>query len=95
MSTVGATPTSLMRLTKVVLGDWASASVTDREPGYEPAFSTQYWPGGQPLAPPSPRPAIWTRLGTDRVVLVPMPISMAAATVKILNTEPAPSPTSE
>ena len=95
MSTVGATPTSLMRLTNVVLGDWARASGTRRDAGYEPAFSTQYWPAGQPAAPPEPRPATWTRRGTGREVLVPMPFSIAAATVKTLNTEPAPSPTSE
>ena len=50
MSTVGETPTSLMRFTNVVLGDCASASATDRELGYDPAFSTQYWAGGHPRA---------------------------------------------
>src|SRR5699024_10410124 len=68
MSTVGATPTSLMRFTKVVLGDWARASVTDSELAYDPAFSTQYWAGGHPAAPPAPRPETWTRRGTGRLV---------------------------
>ncbi len=95
MSTVGETPTSLMRFTNVVLGDCARASVTDREEGYEPAFSTQYCAGGHPAAPPAPSPETWTRRGTGRLVLVPMPFSMAAATVKTLKTEPPPSPTSE
>ncbi len=40
-------------------------------------------------------PLAWNRPGTSRVALIPMPMSRAAAVVKILNTDPAPSPTSE
>ena len=50
---------------------------------------------GQPLAPPLPRPLASNRLGTSSWALMPIPISSAAAVVKILKIEPAPSPTNE
>ena len=50
---------------------------------------------GQPFAPPLPSPLASKRTGASRVALVPRPMSMAAAVVKILKIDPAPSPTRE
>ena len=50
---------------------------------------------GQPLAPPLPMPLAWNLPGTSSWALIPMPICIAAAVVKILKMDPAPSPTSE
>ncbi|SLH14056.1 Uncharacterised protein [Mycobacteroides abscessus subsp. abscessus] len=51
--------------------------------------------GGQPRAPPLPMPWASKRAGTSSWELMPRPFSIAAAVVKILKTEPAPSPTIE
>ena len=81
-----------MRLTNVVLGENASASRSVIWGLYVPAFSTQYIPAGQFLAPPKPIPDFSTRAGTWRTVSMPMPSLSAVAAVKILNTDPAPLP---
>ncbi|SHT81758.1 Uncharacterised protein [Mycobacteroides abscessus subsp. abscessus] len=61
-----------------------------------PTFLTHQLSLGQPLEPSLlPRPLAAKVGGTSSTVLMPMPISMAAATVKILKIDPAPSPTRE
>ena len=47
------------------------------------------------MAPPLPSPLASNRAGASSCVLMPMPISIAAAVVKILKIDPAPSPTRE
>src|SRR6476620_466572 len=95
ISTVGATPTDWISLTNAVFGEVASASVTDIEPLYLPAFFTQYESAGQPGDELCPMPFAAKNPGTSRFALMPRPFSIAAAVVKILKIEPAPSPTAE
>ena len=56
MSITPSTPTCSLMATNGVFGDFASASRRVIDAGKVPVFSTQYRPGGQPAAPPSPRP---------------------------------------
>src|SRR5699024_12791317 len=72
---------------KGVFGEVASASFNVMEDLYGPTFSTQYLPGGQPVAPPLPRPSTSTRGGTLSVVSSPMPFSMAAVAARLSNNE--------
>src|SRR5574340_335063 len=95
MSTVGVTPTCEMSLANAVFGEVASASVTLIGDRYGATLTTHQVSFGQPLAPPLPRPLASNRPGTSSWALIPMAISSAAAVVKILKTDPAPSPTSE
>ena len=56
MSMTPSTPTCSLIATNGVFGDFANASRRVIDPGNVPVFSTQYRPGGQPAAPPSPNP---------------------------------------